>query len=142
MLSKKPYRALGAATKESMVYDSNRRAPVKPPALWSFRKENGWTTKDKTCRCPHCEGTGHHPENYTSEHDVKCDTCAGSGVINEGELIEIYFKEQAQYRIAVLEWHKYSQIVRNIKKKLDKREKVFLGLTEWFETREDGRDFS
>jgi hypothetical protein len=140
MLSKKPYRALGGVSKQDMVYDSSRRKPVKPPALWTFRRENGWTTKDKFCRCPHCEGTGFHPEDQKSEHDVKCDTCAGSGKITEGELTEIYFQGQAEYRIALNEWSKYSEIVRSIKKKLDKREKVFLGLTEWYETKEDGMD--
>lgn len=140
MLSKKPYRALGAMSKGSMVYDPNRRKPVKLPALWTFRRENNWTTKSKVCRCPHCEGTGFHPEDQESIHDVKCDTCAGTGQISEGELTEIYFKAQAEYRIAITEWARYSQMVRVIKRKLDKREKIFLGLTEWFENREDGRD--
>ena len=141
MLSKKPYRALGGVNKGDMVYDPSRRAPQKPPALWTFRKQNGWTRENKTCRCPHCEATGYHPEDYESQHDVKCDTCAGSGKVTSGELFEIYFEEQAKYRIAVLEWSKYSEIVRSIKRKLDKREKVFLGLTEWYKEKENGRDF-
>jgi hypothetical protein len=136
-------RKIKPQNREDLVYDPSRRAPVKPPALWTFRKLSGWTMAKPICTCPHCEGTGFHfeLEDELSQHSVKCQTCSGTGKMTEGEFNKLYFDIQIQYRVDFEEWRRYSEVLRKIKRKLDKREKVFLGLTNWFDEKENGRDF-
>ena len=140
MLSKKIEKRLGAARASELVYDPSRRAPLRPASLFSMRRVSGWTKNNPTCKCPTCEGTGFYPEDANSEHEVTCETCLGDGFISEGELARLYFEMNAEYRIEVVEWKRYSRVLSRIKRKLDNYEKRFLGLTNWVEDKREGSD--
>lgn len=121
-------RKFRSAPKNTLVYDPDRLPPEKPPALFTFRRESGWTKANPQCKCPVCEGTGYHWEDETSIHNEKCLTCHGKKYISEGELIKLYFDMQTKYRVDFVEWMHYKDTLKSIKRKLNHAEKVFLGL--------------
>lgn len=117
---------------DEMKFDPTREAPQRPMAFRTFFMKY---RKDKTSeeyRCPACDGWGEHKEDFDqeAEHMVKCLECEGTGILAFTYIRDYFFRLQQNYLKEYREWTQYCAMVAKIKKKLDKREKVFMGLTE------------
>lgn len=113
-----------------LVYDPDRKAPEKPLALQTFLlKHRRGDRTSKEYDCPHCDGEGDYFEEEGSQHRVACEECSGTGVMAFTFIRDYYFRSFQKYLADYREWLSYIRMLGNIRRKLNSRERRFVGFT-------------